>query len=185
MPDLLTRYADVLSRKENVIYQGEVIYLPRDAEAMNGQNDALANEGAVHPLHAGRRQGESIPHALFWSLNFACRRETFERIGGFDTRYCGYGGEDTDFAFRAASARIPIEFVDALALHQFHEVIDPPLNHLATIVGNSRIFREKWGRWPMEGWLSQFEKMGFITISASEINIRRLPSREEIADATK
>ncbi|WP_409241961.1 glycosyltransferase family 2 protein, partial [Caballeronia sp. INML3] len=38
---------------------------------------------------------------MFWSLNFACHLNTFEQIGGFDDAYTGYGGEDTDFAFRA------------------------------------------------------------------------------------
>ena len=38
-------------------------------------------------------------HELFWSLNFAVRRDTFlARIGGFDEDYRGYGIEDTDFA---------------------------------------------------------------------------------------
>nr|WP_246046228.1 galactosyltransferase-related protein [Rarobacter faecitabidus] len=31
-------------------------------------------------------------------MTFALSSATWQRIGGFDEGYCGYGGEDTDFA---------------------------------------------------------------------------------------
>lgn len=38
------------------------------------------------------------------SAVMACRRSLFDRLGGFDERYVGYGGEDWDFAYRAWNA---------------------------------------------------------------------------------
>ncbi|MFT4439348.1 glycosyltransferase family 2 protein [Caballeronia sp. 15715] len=184
-PNLLARYRKVLVRPENVLYQGEVLYLPPGAADENTQPEILAQKGVPHALHTGRHAGEAVPHALFWSLNFACRRETFEHVGRFDTQYRGYGAEDTDFAFRAAAAGVPVEFVPAPAFHQFHPSFDPPLNHLASIVANATLFRERWGAWPMDGWLRQFCEAGFIEMDEKKIVLRRMPTRDEISSTLR
>jgi GT2 family glycosyltransferase len=183
--DLLDTYRTLLRKQKQVLYQGEVLYLP-DGSDISKKNDAdLDRLGNVHPLHKGRCPDERIPHALFWSLNFACQRDVFLRIGGFDTLYVGYGGEDTDFAVRAAKTDIPIVFAGARAYHQYHPVCEPPLNHLASIVRNSRLFHARWGEWPMEGWLRQFAEAGYIQTDCSTITLLRLPTHDEIAAATK
>ena len=186
-PNLLAQYRNVLARKENALYQGEVLYLPAGAadEDDDMRPEILAQKGEAHPLHVGRHAGEAVPHALFWSLNFACRRDTFEHVGRFDTRYRGYGAEDTDFAFRAAATGVPVEFVPAPAFHQFHTSFDPPLNHLASIVANATRFRERWGVWPMDGWLRQFCNAGFIELDEKKIVLHRMPTRDEIASALR
>ena len=60
---------------------------------------------------------------LLMGSNFACRRETFERLGGFDESF-GAGtfwgsGEDTDFAWRAYFAGISMLYCPELKV--FHE----------------------------------------------------------------
>ena len=100
---------------------------------------------------------------LFWSLSFAVRPEVHARIGGFDEGYAGYGAEDTDYAFRAREAGVPLHWAGgAWAYHQHHPVSHPPREHLADIVRNASRFRERWGRWPMEGWLRAFADEGLI-----------------------
>jgi len=182
-PDLVARYRDKLALFTNTLYQGEVLYLPEASEDGTTTPDSLMQSAAPHPLHTNRRTGEAVPHTLFWSLNFACRRQTFDHIGRFDIRYCGYGGEDTDFSFRAAANGVPIEFVEARALHQFHASCEPPLNHLASIVENARLFRACWGMWPMESWLTQFADAGYIEMNDTTITLCRLPTAVEIAAA--
>jgi GT2 family glycosyltransferase len=182
-PDLLARYRAALADHAAELHQGEVLYLPEGAAHRDASFVQLTHSGTPHPLHVGRQAGELVPHALFWSLNFACRRETFERIGRFDAGYLGYGGEDTDFAFRASAAGVPVRFVEATALHQYHPSFDPPLNHLASIVENARRFRERWGVWPMGGWLAQFRDLGFIEFTDSEIVLRRMPTQAELETA--
>ncbi|WP_425466922.1 galactosyltransferase-related protein [Rarobacter faecitabidus] len=54
-----------------------------------------------HPARPAPAPGEIVAggsYDLFWSLTFALSSATWQRIGGFDEGYCGYGGEDTDFA---------------------------------------------------------------------------------------
>jgi glycosyltransferase involved in cell wall biosynthesis len=46
----------------------------------------------------------SVPYFATYSFNLAFKKETFEKIGGFDTSFDGeWGVEDIDFAFRSQS----------------------------------------------------------------------------------
>ena len=81
----------------------------------------------------------------------------------FDERYEGYGGEDTDFGFRLRDAGVPLVWVGgAHAYHQYHPTSVPPWQHLDDILRNGRHFAQRWGRWPMTGWLDAFERAGAI-----------------------
>jgi GT2 family glycosyltransferase len=177
---LLSMYDRLLSLNTATIFQGSVKYLPA-ADLHNWDEELLDSIGTVHPVFSDHTVGVTLPHELFWSLNFACCRDTFNKIGGFDDAYAGYGGEDTDFAFRAQTQSVPIQLVEARAFHQYHSSQDPPLNHLVAIVRNARLFYARWGRWPMRGWLDAFEGLGFIAISAAQIEILRLPTIKEVA----
>lgn len=88
----------------------------------------------------------------------------FTRSGGFHEAYVGYGGEDTDFGQCAKTAGLDMHWVGgATAYHQHHPVSDPPVEHLADILRNGQIFADRWGRWPMRGWLEAFELEGLVT----------------------
>ena len=39
---------------------------------------------------------------------------------------------------------------------------DPPTRHLDDILRNGALFAERWGWWPMGGWLDGFEQLGLI-----------------------
>ena len=81
---------------------------------------------------------------------FALTSPVWQRIGGFCTEYTGYGGEDTDYAQKAAAEKITMRWVGgAHAFHQFHPISEPPIEHLADIVANAALFHRRWGWWPM------------------------------------
>lgn len=181
-PDLLDVYRRALAARPDALHQGFVHYLPAGVAEGDWTPEALLASGVVHPLHRDRPSGEMIPHPLFWSLNFACTRATFSRIGGFDEGYRGYGGEDTDFAFRARDAGVPVYQAEARAFHQYHPTYHPPLNHFASILENARRFQARWGLWPMEGWLREFAAAGFIHFDERRgIEELRVPTAAEIA----
>jgi hypothetical protein len=179
--ELVGAYTEALQAAPQAVHLGEVRYLPEAAKILEWSAASLLHEAVPHPLAVHRTAaGAAMPYELFWSLNFACSAETFARIGGFDEGYVGYGGEDTDFAFRARARGVALLSAAALAFHQYHPMYDPPLNHLEAIVANARRFHRQWQRWPMEGWLHEFAERGLVRWSASELEMLRLPSQAQI-----
>lgn len=167
-PGLALAYAAASRRPESTdaLLCGPVAYLPPPPP---GGYDlrTVGDLGLPHPSRPAPLPGtvELDPdgHRLFWSLSFALTPATWERIGGFDEAYVGYGGEDTDFAQRAAAAGVPVAWVGgARAAHQHHPTQDPPVQHLHDIVRNARLFHDRWGWWPMEGWLGAFAEQGLV-----------------------
>lgn len=106
---------------------------------------------------------------LFWSLSFALHRDVWLRSGGFCEEYVGYGAEDTDFGSQAVAAGLDLAWTgSARAYHQHHPTKSPPVDHLDDILRNGRIFRRRWGRWPMTGWLEEFERLGLVVCDGDD-----------------
>ena len=162
---------------------GEVLYLTSTVE--DGWTDrSLRAQGTRHPARIFPLGGVSVAPdpGLFWSLAFAVRAETFDRLGGFDEGFTGYGGEDTDLAFRAVAAGVPILLQgDGCAFHQRHAACDPPLAHCADIVRNANRFHDRHGVWPMRGWLEAFAAIGVVAFDGTKLSLHRLPTAAEIA----
>ena len=172
---------------EDALYSGSVRYL-RSGWQPKWTLATLWQQSIFHELQGQPvigKQRATHPYEMFWSLCFGVRKPTFERIGGFDDTYIGYGGEDTDFAFKARSQQIPLYKISALAYHQFHPSYAPPLNHLTEIVSNARVFQRKWNVLPMGKWLRQFAEMGYLTLKDNQIEINKLPSNSEVAACIK
>lgn len=167
-PELVGAYIEAAEHRPDDLLCGPVAYLPElpAAELDTADADQLARWASPHPARPAPAAGEILSdgeHALFWSLSFALRRAVWERIGGFDEAYTGYGAEDTDFAWRARAAGVGLTWVgSACAYHQHHPVSRPPVEHLQDILRNGRTFAHIWGHWPMEGWLQEFERLGLV-----------------------
>lgn len=164
-PDLLSRYADALDQVGGLV-AGPVGYLPAGATDGAVTPEGLAALAVPHPARPVPPDGELLRehrYELLWSLSFAVGRRQWEQLGGFCERYRGYGGEDTDFAWTARRAGVPLHWVGgAWAWHQHHASQDPPRRHLGDIVRNSVLFHERWGSWPMRGWLEAFDGEGLV-----------------------
>jgi GT2 family glycosyltransferase len=128
--------------------------------------DRLVELDDPHPARPAPEPGRRVPGAdpdLFWSLSFALSATAWESTGGFDEAYVGYGAEDTDFGRRVVTAGLAHGWVGAArAYHQHHPTRTPPVQHLDDILRNGRTFRERWGEWPMRGWLEEFERLGLV-----------------------
>ena len=187
-PSLVASYGDALGGFDGLL-MGEVRYLPPGAGDRFRDNGGFADLVAASVTHPARegppRAGvrRTADYEMFWSLSFAARRGTFlDRVGGFDEGYAGYGAEDTDFAFRARRAGVPLGWAGgAAAFHQHHETYDPPLQHLEEIVANARRFRSLWGRWPMAGWLGRFARLGLVRWEDDELTLLRPPTAAEMS----
>jgi N-acetylglucosaminyl-diphospho-decaprenol L-rhamnosyltransferase len=162
-PDLLSRYRAAADVEPGAPLCGPVTYLP--AGVLPEHAGALPALTAPHPARPAPPAGENVPgeHRLFWSLSFAVTARTWRTAGGFHEAYQGYGGEDTDFAFAARDAGVPLVWAGgAHAYHQHHPTSAPPWQHLDDILRNGGIFAGRWGSWPMQGWLDAFAAAGAI-----------------------
>jgi GT2 family glycosyltransferase len=181
--DLLSRLGPAVDASDALIC-AEIRYLPARGAECDWTDAEMHEAGIAHPARDFPDEGlrmEPNP-GLFWSLAFGIRRSAFERLGGFDERFRGYGAEDTDFGFRAQAAELPLMFLGgAGAFHQHHSVCDPPLQHFDDIVRNARIFQAIWGIWPMDGWLRHFSNLGLITLHPDRIERVRPPTGRELA----
>ncbi|GHC30329.1 glycosyl transferase family A [Kushneria pakistanensis] len=200
-PGLIKRYHEALQTKA-ALYIGEVHYLPADAVRYRGDHDSknghdggdmdlerLTQLGERHPARPALSPHEmrhEADHGQLWGLSFALMRTDHWRAGGMDEGYVGYGGEETDYAWRLAAAEIPLYWLGgALAWHQHHPLHAPPYPHLEAIVANARRFHARWGHWCMDYWLGQFRDAGVIDWSpeADDIKVLRAPTEQEIDDA--
>lgn len=163
--ELVRGYTAAVHEESQLVWSGPVTYLPPAATGPNVVHD-LERWDDPHPARPVPARGERIrgaDPALFWSLSFALSAQTWEATGGFCEEYVGYGGEDTDFARLAVRAGADLGWVgDARAYHQHHPTESPPVRHLEAILRNGAIFADRWGSWPMEGWLREFERAGLV-----------------------
>ncbi len=184
-PGLVADYAQGLAALDGLL-MGEVLHLPEHAATGDWTYEGLAD---VAEKHSDRRgppaSGIEIcrDYRCFWSLNFAIRRATFLAAGGFDERYTGYGGEDTDFGKALDQGGLPIAWMKGgLAYHQYHPHHMPPVHHLDSVVRNAELFEAKWGYRTMGHWLHAFRVMGLIDDTPDRpIRILRRPDPGDLA----
>jgi len=169
-PGLLGGYLDAWRRTAEHagprLLSGPVAYL--DPPPVGGYTAEDLARSVPHPGRPAPAPGDLLRAddlRLFWSLSFATDAASWSRIGGFDEAYDGYGGEDTDLGQRAAAAGAAMWWVGgARAYHQWHPVSDPPVEHVEDIVRNANLFHERWGWFPMDGWLTAFAERGLAVL---------------------
>lgn len=124
---------------------------------------SLAEISVYHPLRPRMEKLElGDDPGMFWSLCFAISSQAFEKLGGFDEQYKGYGAEDTDLSFTCFDMEIPFYLSQAIAYHQQHGFYKPPVNQLEAIVNNCNVFYKKWNHWCMSNHLNAFTELGLI-----------------------
>lgn len=179
--------ADVarMARPGEGLVMGEVLYLPHGT-ADHGPD--FARFEAVAVRHSDRQappEGDRAPcddYRCFWSLNFALHREDWARSGGFDERFYGYGGEDTDFGRTLSERGIPISWIrGARVYHQHHAHCMPPVHHLHSVLRNSELFARKWGHRTMGHWLYGFQLLGLVGEEGGELTVLREPGEADFA----
>jgi GT2 family glycosyltransferase len=165
-PRMVGRYLAAAQQIPNDLLCGPVQYLDPPAPTGYDLDQLLSPHATGHsarPVPGEDECSSGGDHALFWSLSFALTVPQWTRIGGFDERYEGYGAEDTDFGQRAKANDVGLTWVGgAWAFHQHHPTSYPPTEHLEDILRNAELFHDRWGWWPMQGWLEGFRSLGLL-----------------------
>lgn len=168
-PSLAGDYADALARVAGStgpsVVCGRVLYLPDGLADADHTLTRLAEVGRDHSARVVPGGDEPLAGEprLLWSLNIALTVADWDGIGGFDERFVGYGGEDTDFGQRLAAAGGTMWWSRrATTYHQYHPTSSPPVQHAAAIARNVNLFRSLWGFEPMGGWLASLSDLGYL-----------------------
>ena len=83
--------------EECLRYPGDKLHWFRKQALLDEHGD-LVTDPATLVAHGGKEPEHNVH-----SNSFLIRREFFQRLGGYDERFCGrYGGDDVDFNFRYA-----------------------------------------------------------------------------------
>lgn len=188
--ELVSIYANTVAQTGACV-MGPTRYLGPEADDTRENFGALWQRATVHPARRDPSKPEGsisvqLPMQELWGLCFSMPRQLFEDVGGFDEAFDGYGGEETDFARRLADHGASLIYEPAArAVHQWHAVHVPPLQHFDDIVRNARRFRETHGEWCMEYWLGQLADAGYVEWSeeAETLDVVRRPSAAAISAA--
>ena len=172
-----------------MLLSGTVRYLPPLAPGEDYDLSRLDRQAEPHPARPVPAVDEvrrASDLRLFWSLSFAVSATDLATIDGFDPGYTGYGGEDTDFAMRVQERGGSLWWVGgADAYHQHHDSEAPPVRHAASIVRNANRFHDRWGWYPMEGWLEALQQRGAVRRDEDGWSVAQADreTRDEIARA--
>ncbi|WP_380169318.1 galactosyltransferase-related protein [Jannaschia sp. R86511] len=163
-PDLVGTYVDAVRRTGGVV-AGPVGYLPPDVPTTRADLAGLAGHAEPHPARPVPAPGELLAEdrwELLWTLSLAAPVDLVRAVGGFDERYVGYGGEDTDFAMRLRRAGASLHWVGgAMGYHQHHAEVGRR-DKVPDVVRNATLFHRTWGWWPMAGWLADLAAEGVV-----------------------
>lgn len=183
-PGFVQDYMDRMAGQRG-LFMGEVLYLPGGATRDGLDFDRFATLAVRHSDRAAPPKTDiaTCPdYRCFWSLNFAMHRRCWQDSPRFDTRFSGYGGEDTDFGKTLQNRGVPIWWIrGGRVYHQYHPHCMPPVHHLHSVVRNAELFGQKWGHRTMEHWLYAFQLMGLISNGPDGIRILRAPDERDFA----
>ncbi len=116
-PEMIAVHIEAHEREGNVFVQG----LYPLAEGYRSRAASLLYERSLlTSLAPLDRRHPASPH--MWSAQVSVRRSDWEQVGGFDTSFREYGGEDTDFGLRIAALGVPFVFEPRALSYHLHEV---------------------------------------------------------------
>jgi len=120
-------------------------YITPIQNALAEQPDALVGpEMLRHDTGWNTFDGQTIPYLAGWCI--ACRRETWDKLGGWDERYVPCDYEDIDLSYTAMKLGIPLVEAPLPLQHMFGQSAQKLDGGRLQITHQSQAkFKEKWG----------------------------------------
>jgi len=106
----------ILKDSDNQSVRVGIVEPPPD-EKMGRLERYLYSRGRY--THTGENQ--TVPSRYFTSNNFCISRENFEKIGGFDEAFKGWGGEDIDFGLNLEKNGIAVKNIPGAITYHYHK----------------------------------------------------------------
>ena len=162
---LVEAYTAAVASRPDVVWSGPVTYLPPpppsgyDLKALDALDDP-------HPARPALRPGEQRlvqPRTCSGRCRSRCTGMPGRRPAGSARPTWGTAARTPTSDTVIVASGLELGWTgSARAYHQHHESHDPPLGHVDDILRNGRIFHDRWGYWPMTGWLEEFERRGIV-----------------------
>jgi glycosyltransferase involved in cell wall biosynthesis len=127
LPSGIEESIDLLARGVEVVkpYSRLVDLTEHETDALDEGVLPDAVSSTTSGVDARQMIGE---HVVLAGGVFAMQLKTFAKLGGFDERFVGWGGEDNAMTIKIQRARPSTMQLDALALHLFHPRIVPDMH---------------------------------------------------------
>jgi glycosyltransferase involved in cell wall biosynthesis len=106
----------ILGNTDNLSVRVGIAKPPPDTKA-----DRLEKYLYSRGRYAYTGESQTIPSRYFTSNNFCIGRENFEKIGGFDEAFKGWGGEDIDFGLSLEANGISVKNVPKAVTFHYHK----------------------------------------------------------------
>jgi GT2 family glycosyltransferase len=116
-PEMVAVHLETHQREGNVFVQG--LYPLADGYRSRAASLLYERElmSALEPID---RPHPASPH--MWSAQVSVRRSVWKEVGGFDSSFREYGGEDTDFGLRVAAQGVRFLFDPRALSYHLHDV---------------------------------------------------------------
>jgi len=123
-------------------------------------------------INHGKFSDDSICSTVFF-----IRKADFQKTGGFDEGYAGFGLNDEDFFTNCRALGFSLEQLPTRTFAPHRPNYQCPVNHLLDFVHNAQRFHSKWGFYPCMNVLNAYAKEGFINADYNQhgIKIKQLP----------
>lgn len=117
--------------------------------------------------------GKSSDHSICSTVFFISKTD-FEKTGGFDEGYHGYGLNDEDFFTNCQSLGFTLHQLDVTTFAPERPSYRCPINHLLDFVGNAERYHAKWGKNPRLDVLHAYADAGYINKDFETVGIHVL-----------
>ncbi|MCB4435797.1 glycosyltransferase [Alteromonas sp. McT4-15] len=149
-----------------------------DMTFLENLNDNQQNQ----EINYGEFSNDSICSTVFF-----ISKADFEKTGGFDESYTGFGLNDEDFFTTCRHLGLQLVQLETVTFVPERLTYRCPLNHLLDFVSNAQRFHHKWGFYPCNAVLKRYAALGYINndFETQGLHVKHLPSEEEMRSSSK
>lgn len=187
----------LLALKDNAVIFTSVVFLSSercekpysDISKCEQQIGYLASNDDTLPKEDNNEipsRDQEINHGKFsddsvCSTVFFIRKADFQKTGGFDEGYAGFGLNDEDFFTNCRALGYSLEQLPTRTFAPQRPNYQCPVNHLLDFVHNAQRFHAKWGFYPCTEVLTAYAEKGFIDSNYEEngLKVIQLPKQED------
>ncbi|BFT29978.1 hypothetical protein D210916BOD24_11540 [Alteromonas sp. D210916BOD_24] len=187
----------LLALKDKTVVFTSVVFLPhercnksysqiakdeRQVGFLSSNDDTLPNDDNNEiPSRDKESTHGKLSDDSICSTVFFIRKTDFQKTGGFDEGYTGFGLNDEDFFTNCRALGFTLEQLPTRTFAPHRPNYQCPVHHLLDFVNNAQRFYSKWGYYPCVNVLFAYANEGYINADFEDVGIKvkLLPDEDE------